>query len=352
MSTLYASFLNPSMAEKAAGALLDHGAAQEDISIVANESYATQRVTGDGMDNKHSEDSAKSGISVTTAGDAALGAAKGTMAGIGLGILAAVAAITLPGVGLIIGGGAMAGALAAAGATAGAGAVAGGVIGYLKDQGVDDQMLSHYSNTFVSGGSILAVAVPTGTLSAIEVETYLVKYGAENIATYNAARSAITGPVTVHQEPLVVGNANIDPIAINVAEPIATPVAAVTPPTDHVVTVTQTGEFVDPLTGQTINAVGTPDSSPMVTPYEPITLAPNLRIRPTLVDPISGLVQEGVVIDPLTGLERPVRNSNGQLVYTDISLPTPTYVVDSYGQILGVPTIVQPSPINPSVTVL
>ncbi len=348
MSTLFASFTNPSMAEKAAGALLDHGAAQADISIVANESYATQRVTGDGIENKQSENAAKGGISTTTGGDAALGAAKGTMAGIGLGILAAAAAITLPGIGLVIGGGAMAAALAAAGATAAAGAAAGGVIGYLKDQGVDDQMLTHYSNSFVSGGSILAIAVPTGTLSAIEVENYLVKYGAENIATYNAARVMMDRPVTVHQEPLVVGNANIDPIAINVANPVPTPVAVVTPPIDHSVTVTPTGDFVDPLTGQVIGTVGT--HAP--TAYEPITLAPNLLIRPTLVDPISGTVQEGMMMDPLTGLERPVRNSNGQLVYSDLTLPTPTFVVDSYGQIISVPTILQPATINPNVTVL
>src|ERR1700680_2232782 len=43
MGTLYASFEDASMAEKATGALIDHGVRSEDISLVAHETYATRR---------------------------------------------------------------------------------------------------------------------------------------------------------------------------------------------------------------------------------------------------------------------------------------------------------------------
>ena len=70
---------------------------------------------------------AKHGISTTTPEDAGEGAVKGTGIGLGVGILASLAALTVPGVGLVLGGGALAAALGATALTAGAGAIAGGV---------------------------------------------------------------------------------------------------------------------------------------------------------------------------------------------------------------------------------
>lgn len=43
--TIYASFADASLAEKAAGALLDYGVRQEDLSLVANNQYGQARVT-------------------------------------------------------------------------------------------------------------------------------------------------------------------------------------------------------------------------------------------------------------------------------------------------------------------
>ena len=43
MAHLYASFADAAMAEKAAGALLDYGVRQEDISLVANDQYGQTR---------------------------------------------------------------------------------------------------------------------------------------------------------------------------------------------------------------------------------------------------------------------------------------------------------------------
>ncbi|MCA1596521.1 MAG: hypothetical protein LC772_08890 [Chloroflexi bacterium] len=191
--TLYASFNDASLAEKAAGALLDAGAANEDLSIVAHGDHkpgsgdvqaSTGRGTADGGDSGHTEAAAKGGISTTTPGDAGSGAAKGAGIGLGLGVLGALASLLIPGVGLVLGGGALAAAIGAAAGTTAAGAISGGVLGYLKDQGVPDHVASHYDSAIQNGGAMLAVAIPTGNLDSAGVQGILSKYGASNLNTY------------------------------------------------------------------------------------------------------------------------------------------------------------------------
>src|SRR4051812_39165893 len=107
--TLYASFADPSLAEQAAGALLDHGVKNEDISLVAGEQYGRTRYanhpavasyTGDlvadddDAEEAHENDPvavAKHGITTTTGADAASGALAGAGVGLGIGTLAALA---------------------------------------------------------------------------------------------------------------------------------------------------------------------------------------------------------------------------------------------------------------------
>lgn len=129
---------------------------------------------------------AKQGLSTTTPGDAAAGAAKGAGIGLGVGVLAALASLVVPGFGLVVGGGALATAIAgAAGATA-AGAVAGGVHGYLKDQGVPDQAAMDYDHAVKNGGAVLAVSVPSGDVDEATCREVLAKYNASNVNTYGA----------------------------------------------------------------------------------------------------------------------------------------------------------------------
>src|SRR5579872_5409299 len=109
--TLYASFNDASLAEKAAGALMDHGVVADDISVIAHETYGQKHindepgqavvVTERGVGNVntatseigagHTEAAAKGGISTTTPADAAAGAATGAGIGLGLGILGGLA---------------------------------------------------------------------------------------------------------------------------------------------------------------------------------------------------------------------------------------------------------------------
>ena len=247
------------MAEKAAGALLDFGVRQEDLSVVANDQYGQTRqsaaaqmtdpnyaagttgaygtesavgagygsagtlgttgtaagrdvgvydntagsgigaglssVAGDlnpldrgGVDSAMSqvnvETAAKHGISTTTPEDAGEGAVKGTGIGLGVGILASLAALTIPGVGLVLGGGALAAALGATALTAGAGAVAGGATGFLKEQGVPHDIADRYHGTVAGGGAVLSLNIPSGKVDQTTAESILSKYGAADMNAY------------------------------------------------------------------------------------------------------------------------------------------------------------------------
>jgi len=187
--TLYASFADASLAEKAVGALLDHGVPNSAISVVSRElttvgdtnTTSIDHSTGEG---DKTEKAAKQGFSTTTPADAAVGAEKGAGIGLGIGIAAALAAMLIPGFGLVIGGGALATALAgAAGATA-AGAVAGGVHGYLKDQGVPQEAAMNYNHAYESGGAVLGVDIPAGNVDEATIISILEKYQAGNVKAY------------------------------------------------------------------------------------------------------------------------------------------------------------------------
>lgn len=286
MAHLYASFADASLAEKAAGALLDYGVKQEDISIVAHEDHAATRETmystsggsnpdagytnagtagygtatgmaagmGSGLaetgdriagaatgafgaegtaagyetaantragarestaqiydnptttatsgdmnpmdqggpdsavsranDPSATDAAAKHGISTTTPEDAGEGAVKGTGIGLGVGILASIAALAVPGVGIVLGAGALASALGLTALAAGAGAVAGGATGYLKDQGVPADAAERYHGAVTAGGAVLSVAIPSGDVDQSTASAVLSKYGASDVNAY------------------------------------------------------------------------------------------------------------------------------------------------------------------------
>lgn len=201
--TIYASFSTIDDAERATGALMDSGLTAENISLVAHEQYeghGLKYVPHDmhrGKDHttmykanefESKELRSKSGLSTTTAADAIVGAEKGLEIGLGVGVAAALVALFIPGIGLVIGGGALATAIIGAAATTGAGAIAGGAIGYLKDQGVNEDTINLYRDTFNTGGAILAINMPDAFDEA-EVDLVLSKYNAINISgvTYATA---------------------------------------------------------------------------------------------------------------------------------------------------------------------
>ena len=184
LKTIYATFADAKMAEQAAGALLDHGADANHLSIVSKNTEKNPEGSPTNYnDPAHSpnltnpsEVKVKEGITTTTPQDAGVGAVKGAEVGLGVGVLAALASLFVPGVGLVIGGGALAIALAgAAGATA-AGAAAGGVAGYLGDQGAPKEDVKEYNDVYENGGAVLSIHIPTGKVDQIEAESILAKY--------------------------------------------------------------------------------------------------------------------------------------------------------------------------------
>ena len=247
--TLFASFDTTADAEKAAAAILDRGARQEDLSIVAHSL----------TDEHHVEDVAKHGLTTTTGADAAMGAAKGLTFGMGLGMAGAVASLLIPGVGLVLGAGALA-TLIAGGAAAGA--ATGGIVGYLKDQGMGDEVAVAYQNRIATGGAVLALQIPTGDIDETTAESLLVKYGAVGVFTSYPTTTTDVAPIP-DAIPRVVPTlefeaANLQPLGSEV------PVGAVTP---------------------------------------------------TRSDPDSGLATEGYVEDPVTGVRRAVRFEAGRAYY-------------------------------------
>ena len=332
MSTLYASFVDASAAERAAGALLDHDARSADISILAHEDYVATRTNKD-LDAGHAERSAKEGISTTTPGDVAIGATKGAAVGLGVGIAAALASLIVPGFGIVIGGGALAAAITGGAATVAAGAAAGGVAGYLKDQGVPAEMVTKYSNTFYEGGAILALAVPSGDLDGIEAEAILAKYGAVNIATYNSPRVLADGVVQPVREPMVMTSDNLDIDPVMIVDQASGSGAVVTPPAGQVITDRITGEEAVVAT----DVVGVPTHAVRVD--EVTTLSPSNEVildesgaAHQTVGHATKIDEQNVVVVDADGVAH-----EGKLVEEQRAVVTEPTVTDASGRVVTGP---------------
>ena len=133
------------------------------------------------IDNNRELPHAARGISTTTGRDAAKGAAEGAGLGVGLGILLGLAAVAIPGIGLVAGAGALVASLTAA--TAAAGAVAGGAYGFLNDMGLPPHVVTHLQNHLQSGGPILSIGV-TPSVPQTEIIELLEKYGATSAQAF------------------------------------------------------------------------------------------------------------------------------------------------------------------------
>lgn len=171
-NVIHAMFQNRDTAARAAAALMDQGVQGSDISVMLKEMPGDTNLEGSNEIMSHAE----TGITVTTPEDALAGATKGAGIGLGLGVLASIAALTLPGVGLVLGGGALAAGVGATLATGAAGAVSGAAYGYLKDQGVTEDQAKQIEDDVRKGGALVSVISPSGEVSTETVEQILSKY--------------------------------------------------------------------------------------------------------------------------------------------------------------------------------
>ena len=230
LQTIYALFQDVADAERAIGALRDHGVPESSIGIASRrpaEQDETMRVrenytrlTEDGTTSdatyaplpgtspaaaiastvtpRSGVDTAENvsttgniGITTTTPQDAAAGAAVGTGVGLVAGLLAAAAAITIPGVGLVLGGGILAGAFGVAAATTAAGAAVGGVTGYLRDMGMPEHAAANVSDRLREGDYLMTVSIDPARYD--EIKQLLLKYNAAGVdINVNAAGERVT----------------------------------------------------------------------------------------------------------------------------------------------------------------
>lgn len=186
---VYASFPDVKLAKQAVGALMDKGVQEDHLSLVSCAAGLEE-----GETCADAEHAAKTGFSTTTPGDATAGAGKGAAIGLGVGVVATLVSIAVPGFGLVAGGGALATALAGGVGTTVGGAIAGGIAGYLKDQGVENHVAEEYARELNTDGALLAVELPSGEASALEVRETLIKYGARNV---HAQETAVVDTMSV-----------------------------------------------------------------------------------------------------------------------------------------------------------
>jgi hypothetical protein len=189
--TIYTKFLDAALAEKALAALVDRGADIKDLTAMFPDGYQKLDV------KKTSAEQAVSGITTTTGKDALVGAEKGAGIGLGLGAVAALASLLIPGFGLVTGGSALTMALlGVAGATLG-GAVTGSVAGYLQDQGVPHRIALDTEAALKNGSAIIAVDCPTGKLDESAVTDILSKYHSESFGRADSVAVAHMAEVRV-----------------------------------------------------------------------------------------------------------------------------------------------------------
>ena len=222
LQTIYALFQDVADAERAIGALQDHGVPSANIGVAtrrpAEEDEAGRirtgftRLTDDGSVRQGEPEVAyapqpgtlppaalagtaaatsavdtplnvatvgKEGITTTTPQDAAAGAAVGSGVGLVAGLLAAAAALTIPGFGLVLGGGVLAAAFGATAATAAAGAAVGGVTGYLRDMGMSEHAATSVNDRLREGDYLLTATVDPVRYD--EIKMLLQKYNAVGV---------------------------------------------------------------------------------------------------------------------------------------------------------------------------
>jgi len=168
---VYGSFNDYDLATKAVAALMDHGISESQITIMMK-GDAHRNLNGSGVPVI---EQAATGLTATTAADATNGAAKGAGVGLGVGLIAGLSAIMLPGIGLVVGGGAMVAALGGAIGAGAAGALAGAVTGYLVDQGATEESASEVAGILDQGKIVVGVSVDDSETADVARKT-LAKY--------------------------------------------------------------------------------------------------------------------------------------------------------------------------------
>lgn len=152
MATVCGLFERYEDAARALERLNDMGYGRDHISVIAPENMVKDKLTGD---FGTAEDTAKSG--------AVVGGLAGLLVGVGM--------IMVPGIGPILGAGALATALGSTAVGAGLGAAAGGLRGALAEMGVPDVEATAYEKGVQKGGILVTVVTDGQNVQEIK-ETF------------------------------------------------------------------------------------------------------------------------------------------------------------------------------------
>ncbi len=140
------------------------GFGHDHISIVANNA-------GTSMNETRYRTTDTVAADAEEAGGAGAGATAGTIFGGGLGLLAGIGSLAIPGVGPVVAAGWLVATLTGAGVGAAVGAAGGGLVGSLTHAGVPEQDAHVYAEGVRRGGSLVTARVDE--LRATEAERIL-----------------------------------------------------------------------------------------------------------------------------------------------------------------------------------
>jgi heat induced stress protein YflT len=162
---------------------LFHDAAQAELAIreLKREGFAESDI-GVLMRERHPERELAEATGTKMSEGATTGAIGGGLAGGVIGLLAAVGALAIPGIGPIIAGGALASTLAGAGI----GAAAGGLIGALVGMGIPEEDAKFFEQGLRSGGILITVRARSRSEGARGI---LIRCGAELEAGRSSLRT-------------------------------------------------------------------------------------------------------------------------------------------------------------------
>jgi uncharacterized membrane protein len=151
MQTVLALFRSYDDVDKALASLHKAGITTDMVGVIAREDVVAGREVGEGVDTD--------GVTEGATGGAMLGGLAGLIAG--------VAAMAIPGVGMIITAGTIATALGSTAIGAGIGAAAGGIIGGLVDLGLSEEEAQYYAEGIKRGGILLTATVPENRVEKV-----------------------------------------------------------------------------------------------------------------------------------------------------------------------------------------
>src|SRR4051812_16277049 len=169
---VFGIYASPENAERAVNALVADGFLSQDVSVLMPDTESTRAFA------HRKETKAPEGA---TAGATAGGIVGGT-----LGVLVALGALAIPGVGPLI----AAGPLVAALAGVGAGGAVGGLLGALIGAGIPEYEAKRYAGRVKDGGVLLSVHTVTDG-EVLRAKEVLRETGAEDIAT--AGEASVSG---------------------------------------------------------------------------------------------------------------------------------------------------------------